>query len=127
VRLRAVAPSSEDVIGATFWQTYSFAKEWFEDALREAKTSHDHKARRREIVFAICCAESYLFEWVRDEVLEQDFAKLTQYFPSGQKKGVKDKWKDVLKQLKPHGVVPAIPDFSKQPILVSNIGRSSLL
>jgi hypothetical protein len=69
----------------TIWLTYPFAKEWFEDALHEAKTGIDHNARRREIVFAVCFAESYLFEWVRDQVLDRKdrqklVTDLNQYF-----------------------------------------------
>jgi hypothetical protein len=103
---------------ATLWVRYSFAPEWFEDALHEAKTGDNHNARRREIVFAVCCAESYLFEWVRDRVLDRsDFEKivkdLNKYFPSGSGEGVRDKWKDVLKQLKNDGFIPAVPDLSQ--------------
>jgi hypothetical protein len=80
-------PSSAEAYEATLWQTYSFAPEWFEDALREAKTSNDHNARRREIVFAVSCAESYLVEWVRDEVLDRDFEKTSAIFPIRAKEG----------------------------------------
>jgi hypothetical protein len=62
-------PTDEQVGELTVWLTYSFAPDWFEDALHEAKTGIDHNAQRREIVFAVCCAESYLFEWVRDEII----------------------------------------------------------
>src|SRR5437763_1505475 len=68
---------------ATLWLTYSFAPEWFEDALHEARTGQEHHARRREIVFAVCFAESYLLEWVRDEVLKGDFPRLNRYFVPG--------------------------------------------
>src|SRR4051812_27749577 len=42
-----------------------FAPSWFADALHEARTGGDGDihARRREILFAVCCAESYLYEW----------------------------------------------------------------
>jgi hypothetical protein len=44
------------------------AQAWYEDALREARAERrkDHQARRREIVFAVCCGESYLYEWTYD-------------------------------------------------------------
>ncbi len=42
----------------TIWLTYRFAPEWFEDAIHEAQNGKDHHARRREIIFAVCAAES---------------------------------------------------------------------
>ena len=53
---------------STIWQAYSWARDWFDDAFNETRVS-DHRSRRREILFSVCFAESYLFEWVRDEVL----------------------------------------------------------
>jgi hypothetical protein len=55
---------------AAVWLTASFAREWFNDAVHEARTGGDIQAKRREIVFAVSFAESYLFEWVRDQVLD---------------------------------------------------------
>jgi putative transcriptional regulator len=97
----------------TAWFAYSFAPEWFADALREAQTGQDHHARRREIVFAVCCAESYLLEWVRDEVLNRDFQGLNRYFVPGKWQSVVDKWKDIPKQLCDDGLIPAIPNLGK--------------
>ena len=77
-------PSDEAFGMPTIWQTYSFAPEWFADALHEAGQTGNHHARRREIIFAVCFAESYLVEWVRDEVLNRDFNLLNQYFPPGE-------------------------------------------
>jgi predicted RNA-binding Zn-ribbon protein involved in translation (DUF1610 family) len=68
-----------------------FAQSWFEDALREANTPDDAHARRREIVFAVCFAETYLFEWVRDEVVRGDVQKLNIYFQPGKFRGIEDK------------------------------------
>jgi hypothetical protein len=99
--------------GGTLWLTYSVAPEWLQDALREARTGNDHHARRREIVFAVCFAESYLVEWVRDEVLNRNFQRLTRYFPSGQIQSVIEKWKEVPKQLKRDGLIPAVPDLGQ--------------
>jgi hypothetical protein len=100
----------------TVWLTYSFAPEWFEDALHEANTGTDHNARRREIVFAVCFAESYLFEWVRDTVLDKGNSEelvrnLNQYFPPGKWQPVIDKWKDVPKKLLNDGLIPATPNL----------------
>jgi rubredoxin len=65
---------------ATVWLSYSFAPEWFADALHEARAGGDHHARRREILFSVCCAESYILEWVRDQVLNRQFDRLNKYF-----------------------------------------------
>jgi hypothetical protein len=72
----------------TAWKSYSFAPEWFADASREAGVEGSpglerRGARRREVLFAVCAAESYVFEWVRDTVLNRDFEKLKKYFPAG--------------------------------------------
>jgi hypothetical protein len=67
-----IAPEAATVVSSvgipTVWLSYSFAAEWFNDALTEARAGKDHHARRREILFAVCCAESYLVEWIRDQV-----------------------------------------------------------
>lgn len=105
-------PSAEGFGNPTAWLTYKFAPEWFVDALREARTGADHHARRREILFSVCCAESYLLEWVRDEVLNRDFQKLNHYFPPGNVRNVTTKWKEVPKQLLVDGSITSIPDLS---------------
>ena len=69
---------SANLFESTAWRADSFARAWFEDALREANTGAGPNARRREIVFAVACAESYLLEWVRVNVLDRDFEKLAQ-------------------------------------------------
>jgi hypothetical protein len=92
------------------WEMASFAKEWFEDAKRESKTGKDVGARRREVLFSVCCVESYLLEWVRDEVLNQDLKGVTRYFPPGQKKGISEKWKEIPKKLRADGLITAVPN-----------------
>ncbi len=112
-------PSEVAFGGGTLWTSANFAPEWFQDALSEARrTTQDRNARRREIVFAVCFVESYLFEWVRDEVLDRrDFEQLLRnlnrrYFNS--KEGVKDRWKKVLKKLEKDGLIRAVPDFNQK-------------
>lgn len=90
--------------------TCSFASKWFKDALREARMS-DYDSRRREIIFAVCFAESYLVEWVRDEVLVRGFQKFNHYFPSDRKRGVCKKWKEIPKQLYCDGLIPKEPNY----------------
>jgi hypothetical protein len=96
------------------WATASFARAWFSDAQEEAGVVNDSGARRREIVFAVCFAESYLLEWVRDVVLSRDFAQLNKYFPPGQQTPVIDRWKHVTQNLLGDGKIPAKPDWGKK-------------
>jgi transcriptional regulator with XRE-family HTH domain len=96
---------------ATLWLTSSFAPEWFADALREARTGQDHHARRREIVWAVCCVESYLFEWARDQVLKRNFAEIERYFPSDDRRGIRQRWKEVVKELQRANHIPNSPEF----------------
>jgi hypothetical protein len=60
VRITALPP--------TFISAGQFARDWYGDACREAETTfaRDLQARRREVVCAACCAESYLVEWTWD-------------------------------------------------------------
>ena len=91
------------------WLTYTFARDWYEDALDEAghplaelvtdPLRPHRKAVRREIMFATCAVEAYLVEWVRDDVLHRDYRALKEYFPAGARSGLKEKWKDVLEAL----------------------------
>ena len=94
----------------TLWLTYSFAPEWFHDALREAQTGHDHHSRRREILFAVCFIESYLFEWVRDGPLRGRFDELRDYFPIDDRRGIYDRWRQVLKALRDNGLINRLPN-----------------
>ena len=106
-------PSEESFGTPTLWVVNSFAPEWFQDALHEARTGYDYHARRREILFAVCFAESYLVEWVRDFVLKRDFGKLNSYFPPDQRKTVTEKWKDVPKRLLTDNLIPAVPNLNQ--------------
>ena len=67
-------------------------------------------ARRREIVFAVACAECYLFEWVRDTVLNSDYVRINDYFVPGSISPIKDKWKDVPKKLLSERLIKGAPD-----------------
>lgn len=92
------------------WTTASFAQTWFEEACAEARLE-DRQARRREIVFSVCCAESYLFEWVRDEILKGDYSKLEEFFPHGRKRGLRERWREVRRRLIAEGLIQSTPDF----------------
>jgi len=99
------------LLSPTIWLSYSFAPEWFRDALHEARLGHDHHSRRREILFAVCAAESYLLEWVRDDVLKRDFNQLEHYFPPGKQRPLADKWKEIPKQLYKDGHLGRTPNL----------------
>jgi hypothetical protein len=104
-----------DTFSASIWRNASFAADWYEDALEEARAGGTFKKNvRREIIFAVCAAESYLFEWVRDRVLSRDFAKVENFFPPGEKRPVQDRWKDVLKQLEQDRLITKSPSFDTQ-------------
>jgi hypothetical protein len=97
------------------WVSYSFAPDWFNDAVQEAKGERgNYNARRREILFAVAFAESYLVEWVRDEVLNRDFQRFSHYFPPGRMSDPVSKWKDIPKQLLEDRLITAVPDFGKK-------------
>jgi hypothetical protein len=106
-----------DTVGVTdegtalAWKSATFAPSWFADAISETQSAGPH-FRRREIVFAEAAAESYLFEWVRDQILRSDFNQLDRYFPPGEIRPILERFKYVLKKLKSDGLIAAIPDFS---------------
>jgi hypothetical protein len=97
--LNETLPMITAEIIASPWIYQSFAKAWFEDALNEVCHRIDIESRRREIIFAVAFAESYLVEWVRDDILEKDFKKFNHYFPINKKISAADKWKEIPKQL----------------------------
>lgn len=131
---RCGGPTSTDAVvyGATAGVTIAafpatlrvrsrYAGSWYDDALGEAgRAMGDYHARRREIIFAVCCAESYLYEWAYD-LLEQSIVSfaaedaIAAYFPRppehGWNRGVSDQWKEVPKQLHQDGRLAALPDF----------------
>ena len=94
------------------WTKVSFAQPWLRDTVMESKQEGpDH--RRREIVFAVCFAESYLFEVVRDLVLFDDFRESIRYFPVGRKLGIKDRCKEVFAQLHDHHKIKSAMNWSE--------------
>ena len=100
-------------VGPTVWAA-SFASYWYADAKTEAIGIGDTHRRRREITFSVTAAESYLFEWVRDEALKGDFARLDAYFPPDERRhrSITDKWKEITNTLVSHGRIPAAPSFT---------------
>ena len=95
----------------TVWLIAHFAEVWFDDAKKES-TIPGRDARRREIIFSIAFAECYLFEFIRDKILGPDYSKIDTYFPPGDKKGVKEKWKNIPKELLSDGYISKLPDLN---------------
>jgi hypothetical protein len=95
------------------WKYGTYAPAWFADAKREASLEND-QAELREIIFAVCTVESYLFEWVRDDVLNGKFRLLTHYFPVNQRPiGITERWKQVINHLHEDGSIPGKPNFGE--------------
>ena len=93
------------------WASSKFAKAWYVDA-RESVAYVDRNARRREIVFSVCCVENYLVEWVRDDIVKPHFQELVTYFPEKERDGIRERWKRVVKHLRKDGKTPACQDFN---------------
>ena len=91
------------------WVYGTYAPAWFADAQQEAKD----QARRREILFAVCAVESYLVEWVRDQVLKKDLKHLGSYFPPNQRIGIVDRWKKVIDHLHKDSTIPRKPSYGE--------------
>ena len=61
------------------WLADNFSEYWFKDAHNESVSGADENSIRREILFAVCFLESYIFEWTRRLV---DIEEISEYFPS---------------------------------------------
>jgi hypothetical protein len=94
--------------------TDDYAESWYKDALIEARSGGGDDTRRREILFAICFAESFLFEWARDKV---GHLNIDNHFPSAPRfardpqyrRGLKDKWNEVPQELHKAGAITICP------------------
>lgn len=98
----------------TFWRSDSYAEDWYSDALVEARSGGDHNARRREIIFACCFAETFIFEWTQKSV--KKIKSIDDYFPPERRKNdlryrrdLKKKWKEVPKELYQAGEIGVNP------------------
>jgi hypothetical protein len=87
-----------------------FSKRWFADTCEQSQLP-GQDARRREIVFAACLAETYLFEWVLHDVCHNDWDSALEYFPPDARRGVDQKWREVPKALVAGGKLKAAPDL----------------
>jgi hypothetical protein len=94
---------------------YGFAEDWFRDAWWEAQdpnwgTLH---SRRREIIFSVCFAEAYLFEWVF-HLLDRDVARVASYFPERDHRSITERWSVIPEALVADGVLPRLPRRSQK-------------
>lgn len=112
VQLTSVeAPTEIETFKASIWLSANFASFWYSDAELEAIETGDIQRRRREITFSVAAVESYLLEWVRDEVLKRNFLRLDTYFPPDERRSATEKWKNVTKALASDGLILSAPSF----------------
>lgn len=89
---------------------------WLDDVRDEETREPSRDARRRQIVAAATFADSYLYEWVRDEVLRDEARRwemVFELFPEDDRRGVLKRWKEVPKDLLDLGLIPGIPDLGQ--------------
>lgn len=103
VKLRVTVPNP------TVWINYRFAPHWYMDCVAETQ-SDGPDARRREIIFAVSLAESYIFEWAMTEVVNT-ITDIVDLFAEDDRRGVSEKWREVPRQLHQAGLIPGLPDF----------------
>jgi hypothetical protein len=94
------------------WVSANFAPAWLDDAINEALVGKDRNSRRREIIFSVCFVESYLVEWLRNEVFK-NIEKFLEYSPIKQRIGIVEKWKNILKDLHSKNLIPNKPYFNQ--------------
>ena len=102
--------ASTEVSKPTLWKFANFSESWYQDAVREAAGTDEH-ATRLEIVFSACFLESYIFEWVRGFGIEY----VNNYFPPGNYRSLKVKWKEVPTELFNDGLISTKPDLVSSP------------
>lgn len=98
----------------------SWAQNWYEDALNEvvtAKTESDTNFVRREIIFAVCFAESYLLEWARDIAFrgntDEKIILIKKYFRIEGYEGLTDRWKRIIKEICSKELKISPPNFGE--------------
>lgn len=94
---------------AQTWLAQRFAKSWFGDANHEANDP-SRGARRREIIFAVACAESYLTEWVLEHAGMQGLCK---HLPNDDKRGIRQRWKEAATAMEEAGSTAGAPIFGR--------------
>ncbi len=87
-------------VDSKVWLADSFSEDWYKDTLHEVQTGKDHNSIRREIIFATCFAESYIFEWARQNL---QIEEINDYFPPAPRfkndpryrRTLKEKWNQI--------------------------------
>ena len=95
---------SAKILPPTVWISANFAERWFADTKSEAKTGKDHHSLRREILFATCFLESYIYEWTRRVV---GVEAINDYYPATPRsegdpryrRRLKEKWRQIPGEL----------------------------
>jgi len=86
------------------------------DALNEIEIEDGQNSRRREILFAVCFSESYIIEWVRDEIFAGNIKGFVEKFASGRKfGGAYQIWTVILEKLKKEKLIPETVDLTAEP------------
>lgn len=113
----AVAEATADALACAVWNAANFSQHWYADALREGREGEDYHALRREIVFATCFAESYIFEWARNIV---GVEAINDYFPPQPRlkhdpryrRKLRKKWREVPTELQADGKIHIAPKLN---------------
>jgi hypothetical protein len=79
----------------TLWVHANYTEPWRKDAENEL-TNQDRDGRRREIIFSLAYFESFLYEWVRTDILNGNVNELEQYFPTSINPPERVPWYDQL-------------------------------
>ena len=104
----------------TVWQYANLAEQWYRDTQKESEVGDGEGSTRREIVFAACFLESYIFEWVRGSWPHQ----LNECFPPTRRfkddplfrATLKEKWKLVPHELHRVGVLDMRASLELSPL-----------
>lgn len=111
--MRSAFQHQFSVLPAGVWISASYAPGWLKDAINEALTGKDRESTRREIIFAVFFIESYLVEWLRDDIFK-DVRTISKYAHIKEHIGITEKLKKVLKDLYVKELIPNEPNF-KEP------------
>ncbi len=103
----------------TAWHASNFAEAWLRDAVAEISIE-TIDARRREIIFAVCFTESYIFEWARMKLTPTE---VDTYFPTDSRdpnyrRPLLKKWVEVPRELASDDIIRERPTLD-----VSDLGR----
>ena len=96
----------------TAWFEETLAPMWIEQALTTGDPSKMAAARRREVIFAVAAAESFLIEWVRDDVFKRDLKACAAYLLAREQQSIIERWKTKPSELVEARLIPSMPVFA---------------